>query len=79
MKVGKWVSFFGSVAALSVMTIISVGIGAVFSRVPDALKSSIPLGELAGVALLVFFGVKTLRVRAVWLLVHACTVMHAGM
>lgn len=61
MKVGKWVSFFGSVSALSIMTIISVGIGAVFSRVPDALKSSIPLGELAGVALLIFFGIKTLR------------------
>lgn len=63
MKVGKWVAFLGSVAALSVMTIISVGIGAVFSRVPDALKSSIPVGELAGVALLVFFGIKSLRVR----------------
>lgn len=63
MKVGKWMSYFGSVAALVVMTIISVGIGAVFSRVPDALKSSIPVGELAGIALLVFFGIKALRVR----------------
>ncbi|KXZ52531.1 hypothetical protein GPECTOR_9g575 [Gonium pectorale] len=61
MKIGKWMSFFGSVSALAVMTVISVSIGAVFSRVPDALKSSIPVGELAGVALLVFFGVKTLR------------------
>ena len=33
MKLGKWVSFFGSVASLSVMTVISVSIGAVFSRV----------------------------------------------
>lgn len=62
MKVGKWMSYLGSVAALVVMTIISVGIGAIFSRVPDALKSSIPVGELAGVALLVFFGIKALRV-----------------
>ncbi|KAG2441819.1 hypothetical protein HXX76_003428 [Chlamydomonas incerta] len=61
MKIGKWMSFFGSLSALSVMTVISVSIGAVFSRVPDALKSSIPVGELAGIALLVFFGVKTLR------------------
>ncbi len=28
---------------------------------PDALKSSIPVGELAGIALLLFFGVKALR------------------
>ncbi|GIL90790.1 hypothetical protein Vretimale_16825 [Volvox reticuliferus] len=61
MKIGKWMSFFGSVSALAVMTVISVSIGAIFSRVPDALKSSIPVGELAGIALLVFFGVKTLR------------------
>lgn len=61
MKIGKWMSFIGSVSALAVMTVISVGIGAVFSRVPDALRSSIPIGELAGVALLVFFGVKALR------------------
>ncbi|GFR45887.1 hypothetical protein Agub_g7342 [Astrephomene gubernaculifera] len=61
MKIGKWMSFFGSVSALAVMTVISVSIGAVFSRVPDALKSSIPVGELAGIALLVFFGIKTLR------------------
>lgn len=62
MKIGKWMSFFGSLSALSIMTVISVSIGAIFSRVPDALKSSIPVGELAGIALLVFFGVKTLRV-----------------
>lgn len=52
----------GSVAALSVMTLISVGIGAAFSKVPDALKSSLPVGEMLGVALLVFFGVKALKV-----------------
>ncbi len=28
---------------------------------PDALRSSIPIGEIAGVALLVFFGIKALR------------------
>ncbi len=43
------------------MTVISVGIGAAFSHVPDAMKSSIPLGELAGVGLLIFFGIRTLR------------------
>lgn len=33
MKLGKWISFAGSLASLGVMTVISVGIGAVFSRV----------------------------------------------
>ncbi|WIA19574.1 hypothetical protein OEZ85_005516 [Tetradesmus obliquus] len=61
MKLGRWISFVGSVAALAVMTLISVGIGAAFSRVPDALKSSLPVGEIAGVALLVFFGIKALK------------------
>ncbi|GAX76488.1 hypothetical protein CEUSTIGMA_g3933.t1 [Chlamydomonas eustigma] len=61
MKVGKWISFFGSVTSLAIMTVISVGIGAIFSRVPDALKSSVPVGEIAGIALLLFFGVRTLR------------------
>lgn len=52
----------GSVVALAVMTLISVGIGAAFSKVPDALKSSLPVGEILGVALLVFFGFKALKV-----------------
>jgi hypothetical protein len=65
MKLGRWISFVGSVAALAVMTLISVGIGAAFSKVPDALKSSLPVGEIAGVALLVFFGIKALKVGAV--------------
>lgn len=48
MKFGRWLSWLGSVAALVVMTGISVGIGAVFAAVPEALKTSIPVGELAG-------------------------------
>jgi putative Ca2+/H+ antiporter (TMEM165/GDT1 family) len=62
MKLGRWISFVGSVGALAVMTLISVGIGAAFSRVPESLQSSLPVGEIAGVALLVFFGIKALRV-----------------
>lgn len=64
MKLGRLISFTGSLAALAVMTLISVGIGAAFSKVPDALKSSLPIGEIAGVALLVFFGIKALKVGA---------------
>ncbi len=40
MKLGKWISFFGSVTSLAVMTVISVGIGAVFSRVRRELVVS---------------------------------------
>jgi hypothetical protein len=44
--------------ALGVMTVISVGIGYAFKSVPDALKSSIPIGEILGVGLMVYFGRK---------------------
>lgn len=48
------------------MTVISVAIGVAFSRVPDALMTSLPVGEMAGVALLVVFGLRSLKVgRAV--------------
>jgi threonine/homoserine/homoserine lactone efflux protein len=61
--VGKWLSFIGSSLALAIMTIISVGIGYACKSVPDALKSSLPIGQYLGVALMVYFGVKTLRAR----------------
>ena len=61
MRCGKWVSFVGSVAALSVMTVVSVGIGYVVKSVPSAVKSSEVLGQWLGAALLVYFGVRTLR------------------
>ncbi len=62
-KVGKWVAFTGTCLALGLMTLISVGIGYAFKCVPDALKSSAPIGEYAGVALMVFFGARLLRVH----------------
>jgi hypothetical protein len=43
MRLGRVISFLGSLAALAVMTVISVAIGVVCARVPDALKSSIPV------------------------------------
>jgi hypothetical protein len=39
--------------------------GCIVHQVPDALKSSLPVGEIAGVALLVFFGIKALMVSLV--------------
>lgn len=64
MKVGKLCSFAGASLALAAMTVISVGIGYAFKSVPDALKSSIPIGEILGVGLMVYFGIRTLKVRS---------------
>ena len=63
-KLGRAVAFFGSMAALATMTAISVAIGALCSCVPEALRSSLPLGEVAGTVLLVAFGVRALREAA---------------
>mmetsp|Transcript_13327 Transcript_13327/g.40311 ORF Transcript_13327/g.40311 Transcript_13327/m.40311 type:complete len:352 (-) Transcript_13327:758-1813(-) len=60
-KFGRWLSFSASVLSLSVMTLVSVGIGLTFARVPDFMKTSLPIGEWAGAALLVYFGLRTLR------------------
>ena len=49
--------------ALGLMTIISVGIGFMFKQVPDAIKGSVPVGEYLGIALLIYFGLRTLKVR----------------
>ena len=70
MRVGKWLSFTGSVAALSLMTLISVAIGVVFKNVPDRLSSTLPIGQYLGVALLVYFGFKTLKVAQPTLMLH---------
>eukprot|EP00891_Asterochloris_glomerata_P000685 jgi/Astpho2/685/e_gw1.00013.117.1_t len=61
MKVGRWLSFAGSVSALGLMTIISVAIGFMFKQVPDAIKGSVPIGEYLGIALLIYFGLRTLK------------------
>eukprot|EP00887_Chlorella_sp_A99_P003755 scaffold7.g3755.t1 len=61
MRLGKWVSWWGSLLALAAMTGVSVGIGAMVKRVPAALESSEALGQWAAAALLAWFGLATLR------------------
>lgn len=61
MRVGKWISFVGSVTSLAVMTVISVGIGYAVKSVPAAVKSSEVLGQWLGAVLLLYFGLRTLR------------------
>ncbi len=61
-KFGRWLSFSASVLSLSVMTLVSVAIGQSFRHVPEFLKSGLPIGEWASVALLVYFGIRTIKV-----------------
>ena len=61
-QVGKLISFLGSTAALGLMTVISVSIGYCFKSVPDALKSSVPIGQYLSVACMLYFGVRTIKV-----------------
>lgn len=61
-KFGRWLSFSASLLSLSVMTIVSVAIGQSFRHVPEFLKSGLPIGEWASVALLVYFGIRTIKV-----------------
>jgi len=61
MRRGKVVALAGAVAALAFMTAISVALGRLFTKLPDSFSSSLPLGEYCAVALLLFFGVKTLK------------------
>lgn len=61
MKLGRAVSFVGSTAALSLMTVISVGIGYAFKHVPEVLTTSAPIGEYLGAAMMVYFGLRTLK------------------
>ena len=60
-KTSKFVSFVGSMAALTVMTILSVGIGQVFHAVPSGLGQGLPIDDIAAVLAFAFFGLKTLK------------------
>ncbi|PKU69518.1 GDT1-like protein 2, chloroplastic [Dendrobium catenatum] len=47
--------------ALSLMTILSVVIGQIFQSVPAQFQTTLPIGEYAAVALLAFFGLKSIK------------------
>lgn len=61
MRHTKSLVLLGASAALALMTIISVAIGRIFQAVPAQLKTTLPIGEYAAVALLVVFGLKSLK------------------
>eukprot|EP00249_Psilotum_nudum_P009033 c21665_g1_i1 orf=506-1651(-) len=58
----------GATAALTLMTLISVAIGRIFHAVPAQLKTTLPIGEYAAIALLLYFGAKS--IKNAWELPH---------
>lgn len=61
MRLGRLKVLLGATSALAAMTVISVAIGRAFQSLPASMKATLPVGEYAAVAMLVFFGVKTLK------------------
>ncbi|GAV76632.1 LOW QUALITY PROTEIN: UPF0016 domain-containing protein, partial [Cephalotus follicularis] len=61
MQYEKGLVLLGSMGALSLMTVLSVGIGRIFHSVPAQFQTTMPIGEYAAVALLMFFGLKSLK------------------
>ncbi|KAF3635858.1 GDT1-like protein 2, chloroplastic [Capsicum annuum] len=51
----------GSMGALSLMSVLSVIIGRIFHSVPAQFQTTLPIGEYAAVALLFFFGLKSIK------------------
>lgn len=61
MKRGAAAVLAGSMLSLGAMTAISVVIGRVLKGVPDSIQLTVPVGEYLAVALLVFFGLKSIN------------------
>ncbi|XP_077226674.1 protein PAM71-homolog, chloroplastic [Tasmannia lanceolata] len=61
MQYGKALVLMGSMGALSLMTILSVVIGRIFNSVPAQFQTTLPIGEYAAVALLLFFGFTAIK------------------
>uniref|UniRef100_A0A0D9XSU3 GDT1 family protein n=1 Tax=Leersia perrieri TaxID=77586 RepID=A0A0D9XSU3_9ORYZ len=60
MQYQRALVLLGSMAALSLMTIVSVVIGRIFQSVPAQFQTTLPIGEYAAIALLAFFGFKSI-------------------
>ena len=61
MKYHRTSIFIGAIAALSLMTMISVVLGQLFHALPPLVTSYIPFDDWAACALLIFFGVSSIR------------------
>eukprot|EP00850_Spirogloea_muscicola_P022679 SM000306S11752 [mRNA] locus=s306:121376:122689:- [translate_table: standard] len=60
MRHSKAIVLTGATGALAVMTVISVVIGRLFQRVPAQLQTTLPIGEYLAVALLLYFGFRSI-------------------
>ena len=60
MRLGRFTVLAGATSALCVMSVISVVIGRVFQKIPSSINDSLPLGEYLAVAMLFYFGGRTL-------------------
>lgn len=60
-QTSRFVSFVGSIAALSAMTVLSVLLGQIFHAVPSGLTNGLPIDDYLAVAAFAFFGLKTLK------------------
>ncbi|KIY99390.1 hypothetical protein MNEG_8572 [Monoraphidium neglectum] len=64
LKEDRSAVFAGTFGALAVMTVISVALGQVFHQLDELLPASgVPFDDLVAVALLLFFGISTLKRR----------------
>lgn len=61
MKYSKTLVLLGTILALGIMTVISVGIGQIFHALPSSFNSSIPFDDYAAIALLCWFGFQNIR------------------
>ncbi|CAI9767395.1 unnamed protein product [Fraxinus pennsylvanica] len=61
MQYEKLLVLLGSMGALSLMTVLSVVIGRIFHSVPAQFQTTLPIGEYAAIALLMFFGLKSIK------------------
>lgn len=61
MQYKKGLVLLGSMGALSLMTVLSVIIGRIFHSVPAQFQTTLPVGEYAAIALLMFFGLKSIK------------------
>ncbi|GBF89834.1 hypothetical protein Rsub_02538 [Raphidocelis subcapitata] len=63
VRLGRAVAFAGAMAGLSLVTLLSIAVGAAFAALPEALKGGVGPQHLSGVApvMLAVFGLRSLR------------------
>lgn len=73
MRLGRAAAFCGSVASLGLMTVVSVGLGVVFSHVPQIVDKSASITQYVGAALLAYFGATPVQSMSMYVCMYVCT------